>query len=364
MINRQDVEHLKKSPNVANRTNVAQKVGILYTSSSITETQRELAEDIFRLLIHDTEIKVRQALVETLRNARHLPHDIITAIIHDIDSIALPFIQYSVALSDDDLLAILDMSEVKRQKAVAKRQTLSSTIADAIAEKCSDEVIAHLLTNQTSDIATPTYEKIIKKYPRNELIYRSMVYRNNLPFEITEKIISRISYKLKMYLVLNHNLPQNFASDLIDEIKEKLTLKISDDYSQDTRISDFVRHLHKSGHLTPSLVTRAICSGDLLFFEHALGYLSDTSVNNVRKILYTSSADFEIRNLLRKALLPKSTFPIIFNALKIIRDIHFDCNHYSNKTFSRKIIERILSFAPSTEEMANDDIDYLISKIS
>ena len=158
-------------------------------------------------------------------------------------------------------------------------------------------------------------------------------------------------------------MPQDFATDLINEIKEKLTLKVSEEYSQDDQIRDFVQHLYKANRLTYSLVTRAICAGDLMFFEHSLSFLAEIPVANVRKILFNSTADFEIRNLLRKAMLPKSVFPAIFNALKVINDVRFDCGQSNNKLFSRKVIERILSYTQSTEELSSDDLQYLLSQL-
>lgn len=363
LINRQDVNQLQKSPDIANKSNIAQKVGNYYNSSNISPSNRVLAENIFRLLVRDTEIKVRQVLADTLKDSNDLPHDIVNSIIKDSDSVALPFIQYYQSLTDEDLISILNSSNLPKQKAVAKRKSLSKNISSYIVNNCSDGVIEKLVTNETANIANETFEEIINKYPENDVLKKGIIYRNNLPFEVIEKIISHISYKLKAYLVLNHNLPQDFATDLINEIKEKLTLKVSEEYSQDDEIRDFVQHLYKANRLTYSLVTRAICSGDLTFFEHSLSFLAETPVANVRKILFNSTADFEIRNLFRKAMLPKSVFPAIFSALKVINDVRFDCGQSNNKLFSRKVIERILSYTPSTDELNSDDLNYLLSQL-
>ena len=362
-INRQDVEILQKSRDIASKSNIAQKVGKYYSSDNISPGNRLLAENIFRLLVKDTEIKVREVLADTLKYSNDLPHDIIDSIIKDKDSVALPFIQYYSSLTDDDLISILKASNLSKQKAVAKRKKLNSKISSFIADNCTDEVIEKLITNETAEIPNQAFENIINKYPENDILKKGIIYRENLPFEVIEKIISHISYKLKAYLVLNHNLPQDFASDLINEIKEKLTLKVSEEYSQDDQIRDFVQHLYKANRLTYSLVTRAICAGDLMFFEHALSFLAEMPVANVRKILFNSSADFEIRNLLRKALLPKSVFPTIFSALKVINEVKFDCGQTNSKLFSRKVIERILSYTPSTDELSNEDLNYLLSQL-
>ena len=50
-----------------------------------------------------------------------------------------------------------------------------------------------------------------------------------------------------------------------------------------------------------------------------------------------------IRNLLRKARIPKSLFPAVFSALKVIREIRFDCCRTDRKTFAHKVVERIFT---------------------
>ena len=104
--------------------------------------------------------------------------------------------------------------------------------------------------------------------------------------------------------------------------------------------------------------------GDLKFFEYALSYLSNTSLTEIRKILFNNQADFVIRNLLRKAFIPKEMFPAVFSALNIIKDIRYDCTKTNRETFVHKVIERILSVNNADEDISENDINYLISKIS
>ena len=173
-----------------------------------------------------------------------------------------------------------------------------------------------------------------------------------------------MSEELKKRLILSHNLPADLASDIIDEVKEKTTLRISEDYSSDKQIEELVHQLYTSNRLTPNLVVRSICMGDMKFFEYSLVYLSNTPIIEVRKILFNTAADFMIRNLLRKAFIPKTMFPAVFSALKVIKDIKFDCRKNDRKSFAHKVIERILTYNADNEELSDDDINYLVSKIS
>ncbi len=363
-LNAQDVINLANDPSVENKNLIAQKISSLYNSSIITPASAKLAEDIFRIMIRDTEIKVRETLSNCLKNCSNLPKDVVDAILKDSDIIAIPFIQYYSSLTDEDLIEIIDSQKKARQKAVALRKNVSSDLSDYITNTCSSDIVATLISNESADIEEKTFNTIIDKYSQDETIKTNMIYRSELPISVIEKIIDKISYKLKNHLILNHHLPKNMASNLVEDIKEKITLDLSEDLSTDKQIEDLVHQLYKANRLTSGLITRAICLGDLSFFEYALVYLSETPIAEVRKILFNNQADFMVRNLLRKAFIPKSMFPAIFSALKIIREIRFDCGRSNRKVFAHKVIERILSYIKDNEDLSQDDINYLISKIS
>lgn len=363
-LNIQDVKNLSKNPHAENKAVVAQKVSAYYNGHTVTPRGMKLAEDIFRIMIRDVEIKVRQVLAESLKNCHNLPEDLITSVIRDTDSVAVPFIKFYSDLSNEDLIKILNIPSLSKQKAVAQRLNLSNEISQYIVEKCPEEVVGTLISNETANIHENTYDKIIEKYRDNEEIQKRLVLRAELPTSVIEKIANLLSEELKKRLILSHNLPVNLATDIIEEVKEKTTLRISEEYSSDKQIEELVHQLYTSNRLTANLVVRAICMGDLKFFEYALVYLSNTPITEVRKVLFNSSIDFMVRNLLRKAYIPKTMFPAVFSALKVIREIRFDCRKNNRKSFTHKVIERILSYNPDNEELSDEDIRYLISKIS
>lgn len=364
ILNNQDVINLAQNPSIDNKTIIASKIGILYNNPKLTPNLIKLAEDIFRIMVKDTEIKVRTALADVLKNCSNLPQDIVENILNDEDCVAVPFIKYYSSLTDEDLIKIINSQKTIRQQAVSSRQNISPNISDYIINNCQPDIVSTLLSNEEASIKEISFNTAINKYSDNEKIKKSIIYRSELPVSIIEKIVDKLSYDLKNHLILNHNLPKDLASNLIEEIKEKITLNISEEYSSDNKTEELVHQLYKANRLTPGLITRSICLGDLSFFEYALVYMSETPISEVRKILFNNQADFMIRNLLRKAFIPKPMFPAIFSALKIVREIKFDCNKTNKKLFKHKVIERILSYIKDNEELSSDDIKYLISKIN
>lgn len=360
----EDIRKLAQNPSTENKALTGDKVSLYYSGSNLSNTGRKLAEDIFRIMVKDVELKVREALADSLKNCKGIPQDIVNSLINDQDSVAVPFIKYYADLSKEDLIRIIELQNINKQKAVAQRPNIPEDISQYIVEKCPEEVVGVLISNETANIIEGTYHTIIEKFPVSSNIQESLVYRNELPTSIIEKIANSLSVELQKRLVLLHNLPDDLASNLVDQVKEKTTLKISEEYSSDKQIEELVHQLYTSNRLTSSLVVRSICMGDLKFFEYSLVYLSNTPITEVRKILFNTAMDFMIRNLLRKAYIPKTMFPAVFSALKVIKDIRFDCRKNDRHSFAHKVIERILSIGSSSEDLSEDDVNYLISKIN
>ncbi len=359
-----DAQDLARNPRAETKSIVATKVSEYYQIGDISLKGKQLAEDIFRLMVKDVEIKVREVLAESLKNCRNLPQDVVASIITDSDSVAVPFLQSYADLNNDDMLRILNMPSIGKQKAIASRANLPAEISQYIVEKSPEEVVGVLISNDSANIQETTFSLVVKKYSQSDIIKEKMIYRTELPTSIIEKIANSLSENLKKHLILSHNLPTDMATDIINEVKEKTTLKISEDYSSDKQIEELVHQLYSSNRLTPSLVVRSICMGDLKFFEYAIVYLSNTPITEVRKTLFSPTADFIVRNLLRKAFIPKSMFPAVFSALKVIKEMRFDCCHTNRKNFAHKVIERILTYTPNNDELSEEDIRYLVSKIS
>ena len=364
LITKEDADKLAANPGLANKSDIAQKVSTYYNGNNIAPVCAKLAEDIFRIMLKDVEEKVRQALSEALKNCHTLPSDIVESIINDSDAVATPFIRHYQNLSNEDMYKILNIPSIAKQKALALRTNLPSEISQYIVKQCPEEIVGVLITNESANISEHNYSSIIQKYHQNQKINELLISRSELPTSIIEKIANSLSEELKKRLILSHNLPNNLAADIIEEVKEKAALKISEDYSSDKQIEELVHRLYSSNRLTPTLVVRSICMGDLKFFEYAIVYLSNTPILEVRKTLFNSSADSMVRNLLRKAFIPKSMFPAVFSALKVINEIHFDCCKSNRKNFAHKVIERILSYTPNNDELSEEDIRYLVSKIS
>ncbi|MDD4555905.1 MAG: DUF2336 domain-containing protein [Alphaproteobacteria bacterium] len=364
-LTRKDIDTLANTLSVGVKSETIKKIGYYYNNTqTITEEEKRIAEDIFRIMVRDFEVKVREVLVDTIKSSKNIPHDIIAKIVQDTDTVSVPFIRDYEALSKDDLVNIINFQNENKQKAVAMRQNLPSEVASHIAEVSSEGVVEILLENKTAKIEEKAYDTIVNRYTTSEGIKEKIVNREILPIPVVEKILNNLSEILQKKLLFKHNLPDNIVSDIVEQVHDKVTLKISQEYSSDRQIELFVSQLYRLNKLSSSLVVRSICLGDVKFFEYALCLLANKPINDVRKVLFTTKDDFIIRNLLRDAKIPTNMFVPVIASLKIAQELNFDIGKKNKDTFSKRVIERILTHETLNEKLDISDIEYLITKIS
>lgn len=121
-----------------------------------------------------------------------------------------------------------------------------------------------------------------------------------------------------------------------------------------------VRHLHANHRLSDTLIIRAICTGDIRFFEFALAERSRLPVSNVSRILNAGTCDIHER-LYAKCRLSERCFPLLNAALAVYRETLADHSEEDSERFGRRVMERLLTLR--TDE-AFETFDRLLEKLA
>src|SRR4030095_16671262 len=129
MLTAADVQRLIANPSGEARAETAAKVAEAFDRGALSDSERALAEQIFRVMVQDAEVKVRESLASHLKASANLPHDIALQMANDVEQVSLPVLEFSKVLSDKDLVDIVRSSSAEKQTAVAKRAAVSA--ADA-----------------------------------------------------------------------------------------------------------------------------------------------------------------------------------------------------------------------------------------
>ncbi len=358
-----DVKKLLKDPSIDNRSQTAQKVAAGYGDGALSERERTIAEDIFKVMVRDVEVRVREALSVNLRNCTHLSHDIARALAEDVDSVALPMLQFSTVLTDDDLVEIVNKHGPTKQNAVAKRETVSEVVSDALVDVGDAVVVSTLMSNKGAQIAEPTLEKALDKHGDSVKVSQTMALRPELPIAVAERLVSMVSDSIRDHILKSHDLPAKTVTDLIVQSREKATIGLLNEKSSAEDARDLVVQLYQGGRLTPSIILRALCMGDIRFFEAAVAVLAKVPLISARTQIHDAGAD-GLKSILNKARVPQPWFPAFRAAVEVSHETDYDGLDNDRERFRRRMIERILTnFEDPKSRMGQENIDYLFDKL-
>jgi len=360
-----DVSRLMADPSTENRANTAEKLASQFQSGVLSKSERELAEEIFKVMVKDAQERVRVALSVNLKHATDLSNEVAASLAKDVsDEVALPILQFSEALSETDLIEIITTQSAGRQVAVAGRPDVTENIADALVEDGDQAAVAALVKNEKAILSEKTLDKVVDKYGDDEEIQNPLVHRAKLPVTIAERLVAKVSENLQQYLMKNHDLPESAASDLILQTREKATLSIVSGGAKEEDVEALVAQLIKNGRLTPSIILRALCVGDLAFFESALAGLAKVPVVNARLLIY-DEGDLGLQSIYAKAGLPKGIYLAFRSAFDLVMDTASEKSDDDPEVLMRRILERVLTVHQDiVEEYGVENIDYLLTKLS
>lgn len=357
-----DVQKLLTDPSTDNRALAADKIAAQFGSGALSDSERRIAEDIFRIMVKDAEERVRAALSKHLKDAPDIESSVAKSLANDLsDEVALPMIQFSEALSDADLVEIVRNQGGARTKAVAGRPTVSTKVSDAIVEHGDEEAVVTLVSNSGAEISEKALNRVVETYGDSPQIQDPLVHRPTLPVTIAEKLVARVADHLKDYLVQHHELPEQTATDLILQSREKATLGLAGQGNSDD-IAALVNQLRNNGRLTPSIILRALCVGDLGFFEHALAALAGVPVANARMLIH-DEGELGLKSLYQKAGMPPALLPAYRSALDMVHSAEMERTDDDPEHRMRRLLERVLTeHEEIVEEFGADNVDYLLAK--
>ncbi|MGB0749156.1 MAG: DUF2336 domain-containing protein [Magnetospiraceae bacterium] len=361
-LSKRDIERLLTDPSGETRAEMAAKVAAQYDVSRLTEAERTIAQEIFDIMVKDAEVRVRAALAQNIKENPDVPHHIAAALARDVDSVALPVLQFSEVLTDADLMEIIKSQSESKQVAVAGRKTVSETVSQALVESGGEAAVSTLVGNDGAELTDAAFSTVIERYPDNSKVHAAMVGRAKLPVRVSEQLVTVVSDRLKSVLVKRLELPDTLASDLLFQSRERAIIGLSTE-SADEDVEILVRQLRHNDRLTASIVLRALCVGDMRFFEAALAELAAIPLKNARRLIHDSGS-LGLRSLYAKASLPEPFFPAARAAVDVARENDYDGEAHDRERYSRRMLERILTqYGDLGVEFESADLEYLLARM-
>ena len=364
VLSNMDIQELMKDPSPNKRAEVVDKVAILYHNNSTSDREKVVALEILNILARDIEVAVRRAVSLSIVDSLSIPHELVWKLANDVADVALPVLEHSAILSEDDLIRIVQSAEeMMKLTHIAKRETISTSLAEALLESGEDKTAYTLLDNKGAHL---TEECILRQWDSlsaNATLVEALVHRGGLPVKVAEKLFSVVSDELKRHLAQSYKLPITLVEDNIEDIREWTTLGMlmpdaaENDLAEED-LETFIHQLYTSNRLTYSMVIRALCTGDLSFFETAMAQLAGVPRGNARMLMF-DNGQLGFRAFYEKANMP----PAFYEAIQILLKLALEVTSYGRikrEDFRQRMVDHIYKHE---YDKTIDNMQYLLTVI-
>lgn len=344
-----DVERLLHDDSPDSRSSVLEKIAQGYNADQFAGRERDIAEQVFRLLMKDVALRVRETLADRLKDNVNIPRDIILHLANDVESVANPVLIYSKVLSDADLVSIIEKShDTGKLMAITQRDMISNRVSDALVETRYAQVLKSLLANDGASLTDRAFEKIVDDFRSDASIMEALSKKPKLPITVVERIITQVSAEVANELKGQYNLSDRELAKDTQHAREDFMVRLLENALHDDEIEALVKQMSAEGRLTPSIAMTALCRGQLTFFTMALATFSNIPIVNAKRLI-ADRGEHGFNGLYQKSGLPDSMMDAMRHLLRAVQDMAGDSAIPGSMLYANRLAERVIVSAGSQQ---------------
>jgi uncharacterized protein (DUF2336 family) len=354
-----DIEGLTRGATPDERAVVVRKLCVRIDETPLSDEDREIAQEILRVMADDAAEVVRRALAVTLKASPVLPREVALKLAQDVESVAAPLLSFSPAFTDQDLAEIIRHAGPVRQLAIAKRACLSEVVTSALAEHGSEASVKVACANDNAAFTEPGLQRAISRFASSQQVLAAIAYRRALPLSVAERLVGMVADRVRDHLIDVHALSPELAVQIALGARERATIDLVDQAGRASDPERFVEHLHVAGRLTPSLLLRALAHGHMTFFEWSIAALARVPHHRTWLMIH-DAGPLGLRAIYERAGLPARLFAAFRAGVDAFHSMEFEGAASGASRFQERMLERFLTqAAPAPKE----DLDYLLEKM-
>ena len=354
------VERLSLNPSVQNRIETANRVGAVFADGELSASAQEIAAAILDFLSQDVALKVRQATCEQVLHCPFLPPNIARTLARDVESVAVPIIRCSRALTDADLIALIRGRNTLTQVSVARRDTVSPAVTHELVDTSKKTVVKTVLANDAAEISEASLFEIVDAFGDVPSVQSLLVDRPALPATVTLRLTSLVSDALAERLIERHHLPPRFIDHLVAHGQESALCSLIGAGTSAREVAFVAQSMDRVGTLTPTFVLRMLCVGNFDFFVALMASLAGISSGNARALIHDSGRD-GFRALFQQSGLPDEVFAAFRIALEVALDFRRTGQHEWSAAATQRIIREL---AKAYDDVSPEGLDSVLQQLA
>lgn len=320
---------------------LARQLAALVADESTPQIERDQVVPILLKIATDTEPAVRAVLAEELMFVPNLHQDILFSIVADDDGVAIPFLRHTPSLNPWHMVAILRVGDDARQAAVAAREDISAEAVAYIIKSGTVAAALSLLANGAVKFAAADYRALYARLGQSGDLVERLLAVPHLPLDIRLMQARRAAVRMRQLMAERGWMPANDAADLVADAEESAMLQVLREAAPAER-SPALNFLAAQNMLTPSLIMRAACLGEMPVVAAALGHLAGQPAQKVMETMATRGGS-GVKALVSRSGLPQPCHALLAAACEVFAQSRAEGVALDADAFGRRILEILMT---------------------
>lgn len=344
------------------RVKIVRALVRVYLEVPLDAENRTAAATALIAILDDPVPRVRRALAEGLAASPDAPRTVIRALAEDLPAIAHVVLSRSPVLREAELVDLVGAGCEQTRVSIARRPQVGICLAAAIVEVSGPEACVALLDNPGTSMTVSTLTRMVDRHRHDAAIRNALLERPDLPVTLRQRLIDGLSDALGELVALRDWLSPERARRLIDDTRDRAVIDLTLTTDPD-RLRPLVDMLIAEKRLTPALLIRALCLGNVRFFEEAMSAMSGTPVRRVLSLLDDRTGR-GLTALCRRAGLDNDALPALQAVVAVMREEALDGTWRQQRRMGQRMLERALTRHQSFSESEVDELFALLGRLA
>lgn len=226
----------------------------------------------------DEVLKVRKALSETLKDHAHCPPSVAIQLAKDLErEVAGPILRFCVALSDDDLLEIVNQHPAAwAAEDIARRRKIPPLVTQAIADKNHPPANTALLANPGAQMTPDVLENIVERAREFPEWHQPLAAHKMLSKRAALYLAAFVDKTIQSMLIARKDFDEATTQEITHVVRRRVEFEEEWKAENEAPAARAVR-LHTAGRLDDHILSDALAIREYDFVKEAMALMAKTS---------------------------------------------------------------------------------------
>ncbi len=349
----EDAKQALQAEDAEQRAYATMRLAQAFKTPELTASERAYAVGLLDVISQDVSELVRRALAVTLKNSRFLPLVVLQRLIADIESIAVPLIEHSPLLSEDDLRRVLESGVAGKVRAVSARTNLTHQIILTLIQTGDVGVARNIAANDSVELSEDAAEAMVEIYHEDDIIRAALLRRASMPMPVVEKLVAASADNIADRLEGREGVTRVQSQIIGQGTYHRTMAGLPNAHFKEKALQSLVETMQGQGRLIPDVILRAMGIGQMAFVHYALAACAGISVRKAVLMLH-DTGPFALKGVCQKGGLSADQTLFMQFAIRLYTDLEQQGQSLTEEAFQTRLLERILTLPfMETSDTAN-----------